>query len=160
MADLTTTIAAIAERWIYRTAHNGPRHLCQGIAADIIAAIASSTPESSDRPPLTAADVLEIFKPLPQAEADALALFIGDPDEEASSIEAGWLIEGKSPGDSAPTWFCAGRGGFNWTKDASAAVRFSRQEDAQRFADWCTITCWPDVTVTEHQWPAPAEARP
>lgn len=30
-------IAEIARRWIYLTPHNGPDHLCQGIAADVLA---------------------------------------------------------------------------------------------------------------------------
>ena len=67
--------------------------------------------------------------------------------------ETAWLIEMPSPTDGAPQWFSAGRGGFNWTRDANAAIRFSRQQDAERFAEWSTTTIWgPNVRATEHRW--------
>jgi hypothetical protein len=61
--------------------------------------------------------------------------------------EYGWLIE--FPG-SAPAWW-DGRGLDTGVLDANDAVRFARQEDAERVASWL-IAKHRGYLVTEHGW--------
>lgn len=63
--------------------------------------------------------------------------------------EHGWLIE-----IAGPKWFLAGKG-WNWTKDASAALRFARRQDAESFGRWSHLDIAGEtLSFTEHRWPA------
>lgn len=70
--------------------------------------------------------------------------------------DSSWLIE--FPG-SGPAWW-DGRGSDTGVLDANDAVRFARQEDAQRVCAWI-IAKGTAALVTEHCWsPAEPEAQP
>ena len=64
-----------------------------------------------------------------------------------SKIEVGWLIEEPSP--APPRWWAGSR--YGWTTDASRAVRFCREQDAQRVVEsmgWLNT----EVVITDHRW--------
>ena len=75
-----------------------------------------------------------------------------DTAPSQSGDQTAWLVEMPSPVDGSPQWFCAGRGGWNWIKDAHTAIWFVRKRDAEQFADWACLSGWPNARVTEHMW--------
>lgn len=107
--------------------------------SDLIAeSLAFADPNYSDDPRWqTACAVIETL-------ATALSTAQGEVEEH------GWLIE-----IAGPKWFLAGKG-WNWTKDASAALRFARRQDAESFGRWShlDIATGEPLSFTEHKWSA------
>lgn len=66
---------------------------------------------------------------------------------EAAQCETGWLLERTLP--CQPVWLCVRDEHFDWTPDASAAIRFCRRSDAEQVAE----IIGEDVDkITEHEW--------
>lgn len=67
--------------------------------------------------------------------------------------EIGWLIERQDTVSVRALWWT----GLGWTTESLDAVRFAREQDAnkviatRRFAELCDAT----VTATEHMWCGP-----
>lgn len=70
---------------------------------------------------------------------------------ERTSDRTGWLIEKDDPPVYA---ILSDDYDEHWTPDASLALRFARQEDAQAYSDHIGWTS-PPVRTTEHMWPEP-----
>ncbi len=67
----------------------------------------------------------------------------------AHPIETAWLLE--FPTKHGPLWLAIVEGTFHWTAGAETAIRFARQEDAERMA---TLSRWElsGLIATEHQF--------
>lgn len=64
--------------------------------------------------------------------------------------ETGWLIELKQSVSTQPTWWGeSDEGALGWTTDNLKAVRFKRQEDAQRVIDCEGFT---EAFPSDHMW--------
>jgi hypothetical protein len=75
----------------------------------------------------------------------------GVAGEVEEADETGWLIELKG---QTPQWavILAADYDEHWTTDASKALRFAREQDAQAYIDHIG---WTDAFPTEHMWTAP-----
>lgn len=62
------------------------------------------------------------------------------------TVETGWLIE-RLRNDRAEWWT-----GDGWTTESLDAVRFAREEDAQKMIWINAYTVFDDAFATEHSW--------
>jgi hypothetical protein len=74
-----------------------------------------------------------------------------------AEIETGWLIECRE--ENGIEWWSLPHAVGEWTKDASAALRFARRVDAEAYAhsaglDDCGFTTY----ITEHEWSDPTRS--
>lgn len=67
----------------------------------------------------------------------------------AERSERAWLIESETNG--CPVWYMGTSEPIRWTFDASKAVWFVRERDAQAVVDAIGFK-GPPVRVTEHEW--------
>lgn len=69
-------------------------------------------------------------------------------EPDTSAEERGWLCE-RQDGGSPAWWTPLGDDGGEWVSDASKALRFAREVDAEAYIEEAG---WTDVIPTEHIW--------
>jgi len=66
-------------------------------------------------------------------------------DNSSQDVEIGWVVEH----GNQPKYLTASFSNFEWTYDSLKAIRFCRQEDAERVAKACPFIY---DRVAEHMW--------
>ena len=87
------------------------------------------------------------------AQTQPLAAFALSLMERAETAEAetAWLIEMKDYVHPVPAWWGGTR--YGWRHDANEAVRFCRQEDAERVIE--SMPWKHNAIATQHSWIPP-----